>query len=97
MPAQFSDVPTADVKAAKNQIAELAQSRFQNMPLSIRPTSYTSKKGEIVERLGAFTEQGNLLGLITPDSEVHFTEGQQLTLDFALAADGNLRFIPRKL
>jgi len=47
----------------------------------------------VVERLGAFTEQGNLLGLITPDSEGQITEGQQITLKFALAADGNVRAV----
>jgi len=46
-----------------------------------------------VERLGAFTEQGNLLGLITPDSESQIAEGQQVTLKFALAADGNIRVV----
>ena|GEM_PF-1690269 len=46
-----------------------------------------------MERLGAFTEQGNLLGLITPDSEGQITEGQQITLKFALAADGNVRAV----
>jgi len=93
VPAQLSDVSKADMKAVKAQIADLAQTRFQNMLVTLRRTNYTSKKGEIVERLGAFTEQGNLLGLITPDSEVQIAEGQQLTLKFALAADGNVRAV----
>ena len=91
VPAQLSDVPKTDMKSAKAQIAELTQTRFQNMPISIQRTSYRNKKGEVVERLGAFTEQGNLLGLITPDSEGYVAEGQPLTLQFALAADGNMR------
>jgi len=78
------------MKAAKTQVAELAQTRFQNMPISIQRTSYTSKKGAFVERLGAFTEQGNLLGLITPDSEADVMEGQQVTIKFALEADGTV-------
>jgi len=47
----------------------------------------------MVERLGAFTDAGNLIGLITPDSEAQLTEGQQITLKFALAADGNVRAV----
>jgi hypothetical protein len=47
----------------------------------------------MVEQLGAFTNTGNLLGLITTDSEAQLTEGQQIMLKFALAADGNIRAI----
>jgi len=81
------------MKATKAQIADLAQTRFQNMPITVHHTTYTSKKGEVIERLGAFTEHGNLLGLITPDSEAYVAERQQVTLKFALAADGNVRAV----
>ena len=32
-------------------------------------------------------------GLITPDSESHFADGQQGTVKFALATDGNVRAV----
>jgi len=60
-------------------------------PCAARTTR--ARQGEVVERLGAFTEQGNLLGLITPDSEAQIAEGQQITLKFALVADGNVRAV----
>jgi len=93
VPTTLSDVPKADVKTAKVQVAELAQARFQNLPISICRTSYTNKKGEVVDRLGAFTKAGNLLGLITPESEAYIADEKPLTLRFALACDGNVRAV----
>lgn len=95
VPEKLGHVPKAEMKDAKAQIVELAQSKFQNMPITIRIASHTNKKGEIVERLGAFTESGNLLGLITPDSTSQVSEGQSITLTFALTADGNMRAVWR--
>jgi len=93
IPATLRDVPKADVKAAKVQIAELVQTRFQNMPISIRRTTYTSKKGTGIERLGALTDAGNLLGLLTLDGEGHVAKGQWITLEFVLTVDGNIRAV----
>jgi len=93
IPAQPSDVPKKIAREAKAYVTELAQTRLQNFPVTIGRTIYVDKKGQVVERLGAFTEAGNLLGLITPDSEAQIIEGQQLTLRFAIAADGNVRAV----
>ena len=49
--AQLSDIARADMKAAKHKL-QMAQSRFQNMPVTVRRTSYTSKDGEIVAWFG---------------------------------------------
>jgi len=91
VPEKFGDVPKVAMKAAKAQIAELAQTEFQNMPLTIRRTSYRSKNGEFIERLGTFTEQGTLLGLIAPNNDIRLAKGQPIVLRCALAVDGSLR------
>lgn len=93
IPENLGDVPKAEMKAAKVQIAELAQAEFQNRLLTIRRTSYTSHKGEVVERMGAFTADGILLGLLTPDSVAQVTDGKLLTVRHVLAMDGNLRAV----
>ena len=93
VPPTMSDVPKDAAKAAKTHVTELAQTHLQNFPVTIQRTGYTNKKGKVVERLGAFDESGNLQGLITIDSEGHLIEGQQITLRFALAADGNVRAV----
>ncbi len=93
IPAQPGDIPKGAAKAAKAQVTELAQIHLQNYPVTIQRTSYIDKKGQSVERFGAFTDAGNLLGLITPDSEGRLTEIQQITLKFAPAADGNVRAV----
>lgn len=67
VPEKLGDVPKAEVKPAKARIAELAQSEFLNMPLVIRRASYADKKGAVIERLGAFTEHGELIGLLSPE------------------------------
>lgn len=93
IPFQPGDVPKKIAKEAKAYITELAQTNLQNFPVTIRRTTYIDKKGQTVERLGAFTQAGNLLGLITPDSEKQITGGQEVTLKFAIAADGNVRAV----
>jgi len=93
IPATLSDVPRDAAKAAKSHVTDLAQIHLQNFPVMIRRTSYTDKKGKVVERLGASGESGNLLGLLTLDSEGQVAEGQQITIKFALAADGNVRAV----
>lgn len=90
VPDKLNDMPKAEMKAAKERFAELLQNEFPNMALAIRRTNYANKNGEVVERLGAFTEQGNLLELILCDGEAPFAHDQQITLRFALSADGNL-------
>jgi hypothetical protein len=93
VPEKLGDVPKAEMKAAKARIAELAETEFQNMPLTICPTTYTSTKGAHVERLGAFTASGEMLGLVSSQNEGHVTEGKELTIHFALAVDGNIRVL----
>ncbi len=93
IPKTPSDVPKAAAKAAKVQVTELAWTHLSNVPLTLRHTSYTDRNGKAVMRMGAFNETGHLLGLITLDSEAHLTERQQITVRFALAADGNLRTV----
>ncbi len=91
--ASMSDIPKAEARAAKQRIAELAQTDFRDMQMAIRPTNYTDKKGNTVERLGAFMPDGTLLGMISADSEVMLIEGNDLVLKCALAADGNIRVV----
>ncbi len=93
IPEQPGDIPKAAAREAKARVTELAQTHLQNFPVTIQRTHYTDKKGQLVERLGAFASSGDLLGLITPDSEAQFTEGSRITLKFALAADGNVRAV----
>ncbi|MCC6613311.1 MAG: hypothetical protein IT320_07515, partial [Anaerolineae bacterium] len=80
VPTQLSDVPKAEMKAAKASIADLAQTEFPLTPLTIRRTTYMSKKGEVIDRLGTFTEQGHLLGLINPDNNLNVLEGDTIHL-----------------
>ncbi|MEP7284807.1 MAG: hypothetical protein ABI947_03445 [Chloroflexota bacterium] len=93
VPTQISDVPKAEMKAAKARIAEMAPAEFQNTLLTVRRTSYTSKKGSVIERLGVFTANGELLGLLSTENESQLADGQQITLHRGLAVDGNLRAI----
>jgi hypothetical protein len=93
IPKTPGDIPKAAAKAAKAYVTELTYTHLQDFPVTIRHTNYSDKRGQTIERLGAFTETGNLLGLITPDSETYLTEAQQLTLKFAIAADGNVRAV----
>jgi hypothetical protein len=93
IPKTPGDIPKADAKAAKAHVNELAYTHLQNFPITIQRTTYTDKNGKLIKKLGAFTETGNLLGLITPDSETHLAEGQQINLKFAIAADGNVRAV----
>ncbi len=97
MPAQPGDVPKAAAKEAKVRVTELAQTQLQNFLVTIQRASYIDKKGQAVERLGAFTDEGNLLGLVTPDSEAYVADSQQVTIKFALAVDGNLRAVWQKI
>jgi len=92
VPEKLGEVPNAAMKATKAKVAELAQTEFQNLPLTIRTTSYTSKKGETIDRLGAFTRTGALLGLLTQESHSPI-EGQTVMARFTLASDGNLRIL----
>ncbi|MHB8624592.1 MAG: hypothetical protein ACYDBJ_13325 [Aggregatilineales bacterium] len=93
LPAQLGDVPKKAAKEAKARVTELAQTHLRSFPVTIQRASYVDKRGQTIERLGAFSNNGDLLGLVTPDSEGQLAEGQQITLKFALAADGNVRAV----
>lgn len=93
VPAQMSDVPKAEVKAAKAQVAELAQTRFKDMIVMIRPMSYSSRRGKVVERIGVYTEAGNLFGLLIPGGEGTINGNQQITLKVAITSDGSVRAV----
>ncbi len=93
VPVQPGDIPKAEANAAKAQISEWARARLQDYPVTIQRTSYVNKKGKTIEQLGAFNDAGDLIGLITPDSEAILSEGQRITLKYAVAADGNVRAV----
>jgi len=92
-PMQPGDIPKAEANAAKAQIGEWARTRLQDYPITIQHTSYVNKKGKTVEQLGAFNDSGDLIGLVTQDSEAVLSEGQRITLKYAIAADGNVRAV----
>ena len=81
LPTTQRDVPKDAVKQAKAEVARLAESDWQGLPLTIRRES---------ERLKAYTESGALFGFVDRESEKYIGVGQ-MRLGFVLAADGNLR------
>jgi len=79
----MSDVPKAQAEWAKAQVEQLSQQAYQGLALTIRRES---------DRLKAYTENGNLFGFISRDSEPYATEGT-IQLAFSIAKDGNIRAI----
>ncbi len=89
--ATLSEIPKERMVWAKEQVAHLSASSFQNMPLVIRKAMITGAKGE-EPRLVAYTERGNIFGLISRDSERTISEGP-IRLGFTIAKDGNVRAV----
>ena len=82
-PTTQRDVPKVAVKQAKAEVARLAESDWQGLPLIVK------REGE---RLKAYTKSGTLFGFVDRESEKYISEGQ-MRLGFMMAADGNLRAV----
>jgi len=85
VPTVQRDVPKDRAKRVKAEVARLAESEWQGLPLIIRRED---------DRLKAYTEDGELFAFVSRDSMLHLTEGP-VQLGFVLAADGNLRAVWR--
>lgn len=81
----MSEMPRAQAEWAKQQVELLSQQVYQDLPLTVR------REGD---RLKAYTEDGNLFGFVSRDSEKMTAEGT-IQLGFTIAKDGNVRAVWR--
>jgi hypothetical protein len=82
VPEKMGDVPKDKAKWAKQQVEKLAASEWRGLNLLVR---------EEGERKVAYLTNGKILGVIARDSEKELRD--EITLQFMLTHDGNLRSV----